>query len=343
MQKIHRHGASESERTNLSGALNSVRLDDIRVFLEIAKQGSLRSAATELSTSPNSLTRRLDAFEHAIQQQLFVRGTAGMSMTKEGRDLLERAKEFDLEAQGLMSHLSGLRKNRRKKVVVYVTEGLGTFWLMPRLVEFYEKHPNILIDFRCQMKPADFTCDDVDVAVQLDSPDFESVSSECIGHLHIMLFSSVKYHHEHGSPQAVSELKNYHYVEQLSEQLAQKGVEEYIPNAREDFVSMQTNTSSSHAYAIARGAGIGPLPSYARAITTQLIPVCREFGFSREIFLVSDTKKKQPSHVKTVVKWIEKSFDSKKYPWFAEELIHPDEFEKDLNDGNIIDMFNRFE
>ena len=52
-----------------------------------------------------------------------------------------------------------LRRNYAERDVegevrLAVTEGLGTFWLAPRLVEFQRANPKLMVHLNCAMKSA---------------------------------------------------------------------------------------------------------------------------------------------------------------------------------------------
>ena len=56
------------------------------------------------------------------------------------------------------------------EVKLAVTEGLGTFWLVPRLVEFQRVNSRLLIDINCAMRSADVLRLEADASVQLTKP-----------------------------------------------------------------------------------------------------------------------------------------------------------------------------
>src|SRR3982074_592329 len=68
------------------------------------------------------------------------------------------AASFDLLRAGnsVTNTLSG-------EVRVAITEGLGTFWLAPRLVDFQQSFPNILVDLHFAMRSADVSRHEADV------------------------------------------------------------------------------------------------------------------------------------------------------------------------------------
>ncbi|HEY1610700.1 MAG TPA: LysR family transcriptional regulator [Paraburkholderia sp.] len=63
----------------------------LRLFVEIAKCGSLSSAADALSLTQSGLSRQLASLEGAIGQPLFVRNGRGVTPTEAGQKLLEAA------------------------------------------------------------------------------------------------------------------------------------------------------------------------------------------------------------------------------------------------------------
>src|ERR1700724_1617499 len=117
--------------------------DAARVFLEVVRCGSFRSAAERLELSINVVRRRIDGFERQIGATLFTRDVHGTRLTDERR-LVGSAGE----------------------VRVAITEGLGTFWLAPRLVEFQQSFPNILVDLQCAVRSADVSRYEADIAIQ---------------------------------------------------------------------------------------------------------------------------------------------------------------------------------
>jgi len=337
------HSESDLKHVVQPGGLPNIRLDDIQIFVEVARQGSVRKAATVLEKTPALVNRRIKLFEHEIGHELFVRSNNGSELTDEGRALYQTAQSFVTESSNVLGFINQQIRHKQKTSSLVVTEGLGTFWLMPRLVEFSQNFPDIFLDVQCEMKPANLSDYSADIAVQLDYPEDENLIVSRIGYLHIMMFASVDYKNRNGIPQNLNELMNHNVIEQRSHQVDARKYVQNLQSMGNNPVSMRMNTSSAHAYAIARGAGIGPLPTYARAITKKLMTVCDDYHIRREIYLVQHKDTAKSAHQRKVLEWLRSAFNAKKYPWFAEEFIHPNEFEESLTSGNIVQMFDGFD
>lgn len=69
-------------------------LKDLLVFQTIAKCGTVTQAAKELNYVQSNITSRLQKLEEHLQTTLFIRHRRGMSLTPEGRKLLDYSKRI---------------------------------------------------------------------------------------------------------------------------------------------------------------------------------------------------------------------------------------------------------
>jgi len=86
--------------------------DHIRVFLALARTGSLRAASQELGVSQPTLGRHLSALEDVVGVVLFDRLPEGLRMTEAGRDLRPRAEAMEEAAYAFHRQgdaISGIR------------------------------------------------------------------------------------------------------------------------------------------------------------------------------------------------------------------------------------------
>ncbi|SXO18747.1 LysR family transcriptional regulator [Klebsiella pneumoniae] len=75
--------------------------DDARIFLAIARAGTLSGAADKMNMGIATVSRRLDRLEQALNVPLFSRHQSGYRLTDDGEALLARAEA--LEYAGLRS------------------------------------------------------------------------------------------------------------------------------------------------------------------------------------------------------------------------------------------------
>jgi molybdate transport repressor ModE-like protein len=71
--------------------------DDLRVFLAVARHGSLVAAARRLSMDHTTVARRLSALEAAMAVRLVDRSPAGAALTDAGTALLDHTERIEAE------------------------------------------------------------------------------------------------------------------------------------------------------------------------------------------------------------------------------------------------------
>src|SRR6202040_2562561 len=162
-------GVPQEERHR--GALGSLTdWDAARIFLEVVRCGSFRSAAERLDLSINLVRRRIDDFERQTGATLFTRDVHGTRLTDDGSLVVSAVERMEAASFDLLRASNSVTNTLSGEVRVAVTEGLGTFWLAPRLVEFRRSFPNILVDLYCAMRSADVSRHEADVAIHLSRP-----------------------------------------------------------------------------------------------------------------------------------------------------------------------------
>jgi DNA-binding transcriptional LysR family regulator len=69
--------------------------DDARIFLAIARAGTLSGAADKMNMGIATVSRRLDRLEQALNVPLFSRHQSGYRLTDDGEALLARAEALE--------------------------------------------------------------------------------------------------------------------------------------------------------------------------------------------------------------------------------------------------------
>jgi DNA-binding transcriptional LysR family regulator len=327
MHLVTESGVPQNERKTQPANLTD--WDAARIFLEVVRGGSFRSAAERLGLSINAVRRRIDDFERQIGATLFTRDVQGARLTQEGTqvvaavELMEAASFELLRASDAANPLSG-------EVRVAVTEGLGTFWLAPRLIEFQQLFPNILVDLHCEMRAADVSRYETDVAIHLSRPAVLDVKLVRLGRMHLLPFASQRYLETYGTPRTLSDVAKHRLVLQIpDEETAERAKETmemiFSGSVERPLMAIKTNISSTNYFAVANGAGIGILPTYACALGGALIPLDLDRHWSFDIWLSYHPTSGRIPRVRQMIDWLVEAFNPAKYPWFRDELIHPGE------------------
>lgn len=318
--------------------------DSARIFLEVARIGSFRAAAVELNTSANFLRKHILQLESAYKTTLITRHVDGIRLTPEGQKVLEAARRMEEAAFGLDRALSQTTPALTGEVRFAITEGLGTFWVAPRLIEFQRVYPGLLVDLKCEMRSADVLRLEADVAVQLEEPNAPDLKRVKIGRLHVMPFVSPSYVEIYGMPKGQEDIRQNHRIvlQEADQTRAHQMYEQYAGRDPVGFVAMRNNVSSAHVWAVAKGAGVGWLPTYVPAVAGPLIPLDIDINFSVDIWLAYHPDAKRIPRVRQLIDWTIQAFDGRKYPWFRDEFVHPDDLQKSYKGEPLVNLFAGF-
>ena len=119
---------------------------DLKIFLAIARAGTLGAAARQIGQTQPTLGRRLRALEEALGQSLFQRTSGGFVLTDEGQAVLIHAERMEEEALSIARQVSGQPDRLSGFLRLSASEWFGTYVLTPVLAEFSLQHPDVTIE-----------------------------------------------------------------------------------------------------------------------------------------------------------------------------------------------------
>ena len=301
--------------------------DAARIFLEVARRGSFRSAAERLGLSINAVRRRVDDFERQIGATMFIRDVHGARLTDEGALVVSAVERMEAASFDLLRARASATESLAGEIRLSVTDAIGTYWLNLRLAEFQRSFPTILVDLHCAVRSADVSRNEADIAVHLVRPTALDLKLVRLGRMHLMFYASQKYLDTFGMPNTVEELLSHRLVVQVADEAASKEVlENLFPgHAPRDLVVMKTNVSNANYWAVANGAGIGVLPNFAGALGGKMIPLDIDLRWSFDIWLSFHPSSGRIPRMRHMIDWLVDAFNSAKYPWFKDEFLHPRE------------------
>lgn len=119
---------------------------DIRLFLAIAREGTLGAAARRLGLTQPTMGRRLRALEESMGRSLFQRTRDGFVLTDEGVLVLPHAERMEEEALALTRELAGSDGELDGLLRVSCSDWFGIHVLAPILADFSKQHPKVTIE-----------------------------------------------------------------------------------------------------------------------------------------------------------------------------------------------------
>jgi LysR family glycine cleavage system transcriptional activator len=160
----------------VSSAYDRLPLNALRVFEAVAARLSFGDAAEALHVTPAAVSQQIKSLEEYLQTPLFRRNGRTVQLTPEGEQLLPGVRRGldELEAA-----LQALRQDRRIGALNVTT--ISSFlqkWLMPRLADLHEQHPDVELRFHTSADLVDFARSDFHVGIRLGLGLYEGLVTE---------------------------------------------------------------------------------------------------------------------------------------------------------------------
>jgi DNA-binding transcriptional LysR family regulator len=146
---------------------------DLRVFLAIAREGTLGAAARKLGQTQPTMGRRLRALETAVGHTLFQR-------TGEGR-MEEEALAFQRQLAGQEAQLRGMLR-------LSSSDWFGTYMLAPVLAEFGRRHPLVCVELLTDARLYSLPRREADMVFRIKPFDEPEVISRRLLHIPYALY-----------------------------------------------------------------------------------------------------------------------------------------------------------
>jgi DNA-binding transcriptional LysR family regulator len=331
MPKLSQRGAANSQQPAPRPRKNALRWDDLRVLLACANTGTFRGAARDLGIDSATVARRIERLERDLGTRLFHRVPEGIVITQDGRLILDGARNMEKALCDLGRKRTLAEQTARTSVTIAVTEGLGSYWVMPKLVEFQREHANVTVNLSCAMASVDVLRLEADIAIQFTRPTSPDLIVCKLGRLHLYPFASEDYLETYGHPHSAADFVNHRFVQQIAPQLDETAFAAYFGIDTKDLVvGVRTNASTAHLYAVEKGAGIGVLPNYAAALGAPVVPVDIGKRYSLDIWMTYHPDIKLDRTKAQMISWLRDIFDPDTYPWFADAFTHPDKIKTSI-------------
>lgn len=100
-------------------------VEDLFVFVTVARNGGFARAALELGLSPSYISKRIAILEKCLNARLFFRNNRVMRLTPEGENALGGAMQVVSEMDGFVSRLDNQRGVLAGNITINCSFGFG--------------------------------------------------------------------------------------------------------------------------------------------------------------------------------------------------------------------------
>jgi molybdate transport repressor ModE-like protein len=287
--------------------------DNLRFFLELARSGTLQSAARRLAVDHTTVARRIQALEKQVGSPLFSREAGGHRLTEAGRRLQPQVEAMENAFRSVESAAPASQEGLSGVVRIGATEGFGTVVLAPQLARFAGDHPKLVIDLLAMPRLVHLSRREADIVISLERPARGPVVVTKLTDYTLRLYASTAYLAKHGAIRSRDDLRGHTFVSYVDDLLFSKELH-YLDELHkpDTFALRSTSILAQHA-AVAAGAGIAVLPAFIAARDVSLKPVLpQQAHFTRTFWMSMPAETKHLGRMQAVWNFVRQTVEAQR-------------------------------
>jgi DNA-binding transcriptional LysR family regulator len=144
-------------------------LELIRGFEAAARLSSFTRAAEELFITQSAVSRQVQTLEEHLGTPLFERRHRSIHLTHAGQQLYRAASQALMLLTDTAARIR--QEGAHRSITVSCTFGFASLWLVPRLMDFRELHPDVDVRIAANNKIIDLERERMEIAVRYCTAD----------------------------------------------------------------------------------------------------------------------------------------------------------------------------
>lgn len=272
--------------------------DDARIFLAIARSGSLSAAAQDLALGIATVSRRLERLEAALGLPLFSRHQSGYRLTDDGLALLEQAEALESAAQAFGA-AAQQHEQAAGCVRLATAENFASAIIVPSLPSLLAAHPGLQVDLVGGIASVNLHRRDADLAVRMQKPETGNITLRRLGSLGMGLYAAPEYlaQREWVLEKAMWEAEHFiGWTDAHSHLAAAQWLTRHLRGAP---CRLLCNSLAAQVAAAKAGLGLALLPHFL-ARPAGLVCLQSELGIDQGIWLAMQTDLSHSRRVRVV-------------------------------------------
>lgn len=167
--------------------------DDLRIFLAVARMGSVSGAAKYLDVQHSTVSRRLQQLEKSLGTRLLEKKRSGYELTPAGEDLKAAAMNMERGMLAVDGALHGQDRNLAGSLRVTAVNIMAAAVLAPIFSRFSAAHPEIELQFLVCNTDVSLAEREADVALRVTNDPVETLMGKKIATIASTVYGGRKY------------------------------------------------------------------------------------------------------------------------------------------------------
>lgn len=188
------------------------KLDQYRVFVQVAEMGSFIKAAHALALPRASVSAAIQQLERKVGARLLNRTTRQVRLTTEGTQLLERVRPLLADAEDLEQLFQSSQRQVTGQLRIDVPSRIARRLIAPALPGLLRRYPRLNLMLGSSDRAIDLVQEGVDCALRVGVLHDSNLVVRPIGQIALINCASPSYLREHGLPEKPADLLDGHWA-----------------------------------------------------------------------------------------------------------------------------------
>lgn len=184
-------------------------LNAVAIFIQVVRAGSFAAAGRRLGMPANTLSRRVQQLETALDTRLLQRSTRKLSLTAAGRGFFEQCEGGFADIEQAGQALLDASHEPSGTVRMAAPADFFEYFPMSALAEFLIRYPRVQLAFSLSDAHTDLIADGIDLALRAGKLADSSLLARKLVDSHFVLVASPAYLQAHGMPTALAALAEH--------------------------------------------------------------------------------------------------------------------------------------
>ncbi len=290
------------------------KLDQYRVFTQVAEMGSFIKAAHALELPRASVSAAIQQLESNMSTRLLHRTTRQVRLTADGAQLLERVRLLLADAEDIDQLFHTSQRKISGRLHVDVPSRIARRLIAPALPSLFRRYPRLQLELGSTDRVIDLVQEGVDCAVRIGTLHDSSLVVRPLGRIALINCAAPDYLREHGVPASPDDLTQAHWsVGYASASTGRELPWEYLAAGSERLVSVPSrvivNNAESYIACCSSGMGLIQIPRfYVQHLLDkgELMEIMPEFRAApMPVSLVYPHRRQRSRRLNAFIEWFE--------------------------------------
>ena len=261
--------------------------DDLRIFLSVARQESLSSAARQLRLDPATVSRRIARIEEATGSVLFLKSPQGYALTADGERLMAHAVEAEGAVAAAVAETRTPSDTLSGSIRIGAPDGCANFLLPQVFAEICDNHPGLEVQIVALPRVVNLSKREADMAIAVSRPSAGRLTVQRLTDYRLHLAAAQSYLDRHPPIETVADLKGHRLIGYIPDMIFDKELD-YLSEIGAERVALASNSVPVQLNWVRAGAGLAIVHDFAlpfaegvRRVLTDVVSLKRSFYLIR--------------------------------------------------------------